>query len=368
MTTGHHHVIELLCKLIRTPSLSGQENITANIIADYLHQHGITTQRYGNNIVAGNDKDAKGKPVVLLNSHHDTVRPADHWSSDPLVPTIINGKITGLGSNDAGGALVALITTYIELHNKDLPFHLILVASAEEENSGHNGIESVLPHLPEIYCGIVGEPTLMNAAVAERGLMVLDCVAHGVSGHAARDEGRNAIVEAIDDINWFHSFRFPEISEWLGEVKMTATIINAGTLHNVIPGECRFTVDVRVTDVYTHEEILSTIRANVKSKVTPRSLRMRSSRIETEHPLVKAVVACGKHLYGSPTSSDQALMNFPTLKTGPGDSARSHTADEFIYADEIINGIRDYKSILHHLADELRTSEPQFKATEIIAS
>jgi acetylornithine deacetylase len=359
MTNHLHPSIDLLCKLIATSSFSGEEQATAKIIADHFQQFGITTRRYGNNIVAGITEGASDKPVVLLNSHHDTVRPYANWSSDPFLPVIDNGKITGLGSNDAGGALVALISAFIELQNENLPFHLIMVASAEEENSGFNGIESVIPHLPEIFCGIVGEPTQMNAAVAERGLLVVDCIAKGKPGHAARNEGENAIVKAIHDINWFHTFRFPLQSEWLGEVKMTNTIINAGTLHNVIPDECRFTVDIRVTDVYTHESILETIKTHVKSEVTPRSMRMRSSHIEVTHPLVRAIAASGKELYGSPTTSDQALMNFPKVKIGPGDSARSHTADEFIYIDEILKGINDYKTILKRLSHEINVIEPK---------
>jgi acetylornithine deacetylase len=293
------------------------------------------------------------------------VRPNKHWTKDPFLPVFEDDKLFGLGSNDAGASLVSLIYAYVELQKQELPFHLVLVASAEEENSGTNGIESVLPVLPEIYCGVVGEPTGMNAAIAERGLMVLDCLAKGKSGHAARNEGENAITNAIKDIQWFHNYQFPKISEWLGGVKMTVTLINAGSQHNVVPAECSFTVDVRIPETYTHEEILQTIKQHVSSEVKPRSLRMRSSSIAIDHPIVRAAKFCGKQLYGSPTSSDQALMPFATMKIGPGDSARSHTADEFIYCSEILNAISDYKRILIRFAEELNESHLK-NTTELI--
>lgn len=353
MSENIHPAIELLCKLITTESFSGQEGQTAQHIMDFLQDKRITTKRIGNNVIAGLDNYDGNKPVVLLNSHHDTVRPNKHWTKDPFIPVLEEDKLFGLGSNDAGASLVSLICAYVELKEQELPFHLILVASAEEENSGTNGIESVLPVLPVIYCGVVGEPTGMNAAIAERGLMVLDCLAKGKSGHAARNEGENAITNAIKDIQWFQNYQFPQYSEWLGGVKMTVTLINAGSQHNVVPAECSFTVDVRVPETYTHEEILQTIKQHVSSEVKPRSLRMRSSSIAIDHPLVRAAQINGKQVYGSPTSSDQALMPFPTVKIGPGDSARSHTADEFIYCSEIINAIADYKNILLRLGEEL---------------
>lgn len=365
MNANQHPAIELLCKLISTESFSGQEDQTVQHIIDFLHGNRIKTKRIGNNVIAGLNNYDGSKPVVLLNSHHDTVRPNKHWSKDPFTPVFEEDKLFGLGSNDAGASLVSLISVYVDLHQLELPFHLILIASAEEENSGCNGIESVLPHLPEINCGIVGEPTGMYAAIAERGLMVLDCIAKGKAGHAAREEGENAIANAIKDINWFQNFQFPKISEWLGRVKMTVTIINAGSQHNVVPAECKFTVDVRIPETYTHEEILQTIKQHVSSEVNPRSLRMRSSSIAIDHPLVHAAQYSGMKLYGSPTSSDQALMSFPTVKIGPGDSARSHTADEFIYCSEIINAISDYKKFLLQFGEELKKTESK-NTTELI--
>lgn len=353
MSENIHPAIELLCKLISTESFSGQEGQTAQHIINFLHNNRITTKRIGNNVIAGLDNYDGKKPVVLLNSHHDTVRPNNHWTKDPFIPVFEEDKLFGLGSNDAGASLVSLICAYVELKEQELPFHLILVASAEEENSGSNGIESVLPMLPEIHCGIVGEPTGMNVAIAERGLMVLDCLAKGKSGHAAGNEGENAITNAIKDIQWFQDYQFPKYSEWLGGVKMTVTLINAGSQHNVVPAECSFTVDVRIPETYTHEEILQTIKQHVSSEVNPRSLRMRSSSIAIDHPLARAAQSNGKKVYGSPTSSDQALMPFPTVKIGPGDSARSHTADEFIYCSEITDAIADYKNILLRLDEEL---------------
>lgn len=365
MSENKHPAIELLCKLISTESFSGQEGQTAQHIIDFLHSNRISTQRVGHNVIAGLNNYDGSKPVVLLNSHHDTVRPNKQWTKEPFTPEFEEDKLFGLGSNDAGASLVSLICAFVELKEQELPFHLILVASAEEENSGTNGIESVLPFLPVIYCGVVGEPTGMNAAIAERGLMVLDCTAKGKSGHAARNEGDNAITHAIKDIQWFHNFQFPKASEWLGAVQMTCTIINSGSQHNVVPAECSFTVDVRIPETYTHEEILQTIKQNVSSEVKPKSLRMRSSSIAIDHPIVRAAEFCGKQLYGSPTSSDQALMPFPTVKIGPGDSARSHTADEFIYCSEIINAITDYKNILLRLSVELNETQSK-NTTEIL--
>jgi len=365
MNAFQHPAIVLLCKLISTESFSGEESQTAQHIIDFLHARQISTRRFGNNVVVGLDNYDGKKPIVLLNSHHDTVRPNKQWMNDPFTPVFESDKLFGLGSNDAGASLVSLICVYVDLHQLELPFHLILVTSAEEENSGSNGFESVLPFLPKIHCGIVGEPTGMNAAIAERGLMVLDCIAKGKAGHAAREEGENAITNAIKDIYWFQNFQFPKISEWLGSVKMTVTIINAGSQHNVVPAECEFTVDLRIPETYTHEEILQTIRQNISSDIKPRSLRMRSSFIEIDHSLVRAAKFCGKQLYGSPTSSDQALMLFPTIKIGPGDSARSHTADEYIYCSEIINAISEYKNILLRLGEELNETLKK-NTTEIL--
>jgi acetylornithine deacetylase len=288
------------------------------------------------------------KPSILLNSHHDTVKPNPQYTKDPFSPIIADGKLFGLGSNDAGGCLVSLIATFVNFYwQENLKYNFILAATAEEEISGKNGIEATLPLLPKIDFGIVGEPTQMNLAIAEKGLMVLDCTAHGRAGHAAREEGDNALYKAIRDIEWFSSFKFSKISEWLGPVKMSVTSIQTeNKAHNVVPGTCDFVVDIRLTDDYTHEEALETIKQNVKCEVKPRSIRMRSTRIDIDHPLIRSGISLGKKPYGSPTSSDKALMPFPALKCGPGDSARSHTADEFIFVQEVEKGIDDYISLL----------------------
>jgi acetylornithine deacetylase len=303
-----------------------------------------------NNIWVKNRHFDPDKPTILLNSHHDTVRPNSGYTRDPFKPEIIDGKLYGLGSNDAGGPLVSLIATFLHYYDReDLAYNLILAATAEEEISGTNGIESIWSSLTPVDFAIVGEPTLCGMATAEKGLMVLDCVAKGKPGHAAREEGINAIYEAMDDIEWVRTYRFPEVSETLGEMKMTVTIINAGRQHNVVPAECSFTIDVRVTDKYTLEETLEIIRANLKSAVTPRSMRMRPSGIDMNHPLVQSARKLGLTLYGSPTTSDQALIPVPSVKMGPGDSARSHSADEFIFVDEINQGIATYIRLLDNV-------------------
>lgn len=339
--------ISLLKKLIATPSFSKEEEETAEIIESFLESKGIVTYSYLNNIYARNKYFDEGKPTILLNSHHDTVRPNKAYTLDPFSPIEKDGKLYGLGSNDAGGCLVSLIATFIHYYNHPgLKYNLIIAASAEEEISGHNGIEILLPRLPKIDFGIVGEPTLLNMAVAEKGLLVLDCTSHGRAGHAAREEGDNAIYKAVKDIQWFIDYRYDKVSDLLGPMKMSVTIINAGSQHNVVPHECKFTVDIRVNELYTFEEVLGIIRSNVQCDVQPRSSRLRSTSIALSHPLIQAGVALGRTYYGSPTTSDKALMNFPTLKMGPGDSARSHTADEFIYLHEIHEGIEMYIRLL----------------------
>jgi acetylornithine deacetylase len=286
-------------------------------------------------------------PTVLLNSHLDTVRPNSGYTRDPFKPEIIDGKLYGLGSNDAGGPLVSLIATFLHYHNrKDLKYNVVMAATAEEEISGTGGVESIWSSLVPIDFAIVGEPTLCGMATAEKGLMVLDCIAKGKPGHAAREEGINAIYEALPDIEWIRNYKFPKKSSTLGDIKMTVTVIHSGRQHNVVPADCEFTVDVRVTDMYTLEEILETIKSHVKCQVTPRSLRMRPSGIADDHPAVVAAKKLGLNLYGSPTTSDQALMPIPSVKMGPGDSARSHSADEFIYVDEIRQGIETYIALL----------------------
>lgn len=342
--------MDLLQKLIAIPSFSKEEDQTATVIENFFKDHEVKTGRHLNNVWAKNKYFDAAKPTLLLNSHHDTVRPNSGYTRDPFKAEIIDGRLYGLGSNDAGGPLIALISTFLHYYDQhDLKYNLILAATAEEEISGMNGIESIWPSLSPIDFAIVGEPTLCQMATAEKGLMVLDCVAKGKSGHAARNEGVNAIYEAIKDIDWIRNYKFPKVSPTLGEMKMTVTIINAGRQHNVVPAECTFTIDVRVTDSYTLEETLDIIRANVKSEVTPRSLRMRPSGIAIDHPLVLSAKKIGLELYGSPTTSDQALIPVPSVKIGPGDSARSHSADEFIYVDEIRQGIETYIKLLDNL-------------------
>lgn len=343
--------ITLLQKLIALPSFSKEEDQTADVLLAYFQQEHIPANRTGNNVWAQNRHFDPKKPTILLNSHHDTVRPNTGYTRNPFDPAIEGGKIYGLGSNDAGGPLVSLLAAFLCFFDqKNLRFNLVFAASAEEEISGKHGIEALLPQLPSIDCAIVGEPTQMQLAVAEKGLLVLDCRAAGQAGHAAREEGKNAIYAALPDINWFQTFTFPKISFWLGAIKMSVTVIETSNkAHNVVPDECRFVVDVRLTDAYSMEEVLQTIRQNVQCAVTPRSMRLRASAISLEHPLVQAGLALGKRPYGSPTSSDKALMRFPALKMGPGDSARSHSADEFIFTHEIQEGIDTYIRLLQGL-------------------
>lgn len=343
-------VIGFLKKLIETPSLSKEENLTLKLFKELFIEKNIPFETIKNNIWAKNKHFDASKPTILLNSHHDTVKPNASYTRNPYQAEIIDGKLYGLGSNDAGGPLVSLLATFLYFYeNSELAYNLIFAASAEEEISGKDGIELLIKSLPKIDLGIVGEPTLMDMAVAEKGLMVLDCKAIGVAGHAARDEGKNAIYEALEDINWFRNFQFEKISESLGPIKMSVTVINAGTQHNVVPDECSFVVDVRATDVYSLEETLEIIKQNVKCEVTPRSVRLNPSGISLEHPIVKKGIAIGMKPYGSPTLSDQALMPFISIKMGPGDSARSHTADEYIFVEEISKGISGYVELLKGL-------------------
>lgn len=350
-TQLHTEAINLLKELIATPSFSREEDKTAAIIENFLQAHGVTTGRHLNNIWACNKFFDETKPSILLNSHHDTVKPNAKYTLDPFTPIEKNGKLFGLGSNDAGGSLVSIISVFLYFHDKkDLKYNLVLGLSAEEEISGGNGVEVLLSVLPKIDFGIVGEPTLLQMAVAERGLMVLDCVAHGKAGHAARNEGVNAIYKAMMDIEWLYTYQFPKTSALLGPVKMTVTSIETeNKAHNVVPSECRFVVDVRINELYTHEEVFEVIGRNLQSITHMRSDRLRSSMIELGHPIVKAGLHLNRPYYGSPTCSDKALMHFPTLKIGPGDSARSHTADEFIFVDEIKEGIDLYIRLLEQV-------------------
>ena len=341
----------LLKQLIATPSFSKEEDNSAALIKVFLEDNGVQTEQHLYNIWTRNKYFDINKPIILLNSHHDTVKPNKGYTLDPFSAIEKNGKLFGLGSNDAGGSLVSLIAAFLNFHEKEnLKYNIILAATAEEEISGHNGIEALLPQLGKIDFGIVGEPTQMQMAVAEKGLMVLDCVTTGRAGHAAREEGDNAIYKAIKDIEWFSSYKFDKVSELLGPVKMSVTVIETeNKAHNVVPAQCRFVVDCRVNELYTFEEMLEVIRSNVQSEIKPRSTRLRSSAIALDHPLVKAGLKMGRSYYGSPTTSDKALMHFPALKIGPGDSARSHTADEYIYTDEIKEGIELYIQLLNQV-------------------
>jgi acetylornithine deacetylase len=349
--TLQQEAVELLKQLIATPSFSKEEDKTAAILFHFLSQRTVHVQQTGNNVWVRNIHYDASKPTILLNSHHDTVKPNKGYTKDPFTPEIQDGKLFGLGSNDAGGPLVSLIAAFLYFNNReDLSHNLVLLASAEEEISGKNGVERVLPELGPVAFALVGEPTQMQMAVAERGLMVLDCVSHGRAGHAARNEGDNAIYKALKDIEWFSTYQFPKVSELLGPVKMSVTVIEtANKAHNVVPAQCSFVVDTRVNELYTFEEILATIREQVHCDVQPRSMRLRSTAIALDHPLVQAGLKLGRSYYGSPTTSDKALMPFPALKMGPGDSARSHTADEYIFLEEIKEGIELYVRLLEEV-------------------
>lgn len=345
--TLQHDALSLLKSLIATPSFSKEEDKTAEIIEAFLNSRDVQTQRKGNNIWAYNRHFDASKPTLLLNSHHDTVKANPGYTRDPFAADVEDGKLFGLGSNDAGGCLVSLIATFLYYYEQEgLSYNICLAATAEEEISGTNGLECILPDLGPLDFAIVGEPTQMNLAIAERGLMVLDCTVHGKAGHAAREEGENAIYKALKDIAWFQNYRFAKVSELFGPLKMSVTIINAGSQHNVVPALCTFTVDVRVTDAYTNEEVLKIIKTNVDCEVKPRSTRLKPSSIDKEHPIVLSGLSLGRTTYGSPTTSDQALLSIPSVKVGPGDSARSHMADEYVHVEEVYEGLRLYIEML----------------------
>lgn len=342
--------LALLKRLISIQSFSREETQTAAEIEAFFQQNQIASQRLKNNVWAQNRYFDPAKPTLLLNSHHDTVKPNKSWTLDPFEPLERDGKLFGLGSNDAGGCLVSLLAAFTYFYDRpDMAYNIVMAATAEEEISGRDGLELLLPELPNFSFAIVGEPTEMQLAIAEKGLLVLDCTANGISGHAARNEGDNAIYKAVQDINWLTTYQFPKVSPTLGPIKLSVTIINAGTQHNVVPDVCTFTIDVRVTEQYTLEEVIETIRANVQSEVKPRSIRLKPSSIPIEHPIVQAGISLGRHTYGSPTTSDQAVLNCSSLKCGPGHSGRSHSADEFIYLREIGEGIQGYIQMLEQV-------------------
>ena len=338
--------VELLKKLIATPSVSRNEKDAADIMEQTIRSYGFEPQREANNIWIIDPHYDESQPTLLLNAHIDTVKPVASWTRDPFSPDVEDGVLYGLGSNDCGGGLCSLLQIFRMLTEKPQHYNLIYLASAEEEVSGKDGITRALPLLPHIDLAIVGEPTGMNPAVAEKGLMVLDVIAHGKSGHAARNEGVNAIYEALDDMRWIRDYKFEKVSEFLGPTKMTLTVVNAGTQHNVIPDKCTMLVDIRTNEFYDNEEVFEFIRQHLKSEVKAHSFRLKSSRIDPEHPLIKKCVAMGMKPFGSPTLSDQALMHFPSFKLGPGESSRSHSANEFIRISEIRDAITKYETLL----------------------
>ena len=338
--------VELLKKLIATPSVSRNEKDAADIMEQTIRSYGFEPQREANNIWVIDPHFDESKPTLLLNAHIDTVKPVDSWQRHPYASTIEGDLLYGLGSNDCGGGLCSLLQIFRMLTEKPQSYNFIYLASAEEEVSGKDGISRALPLLPKIDLAIVGEPTGMNPAVAEKGLMVLDVIAHGKSGHAARNEGVNAIYEALDDMRWIRDYKFEKVSEFLGPTKMTLTVVNAGTQHNVIPDKCTMLVDIRTNEFYDNEEVYHFICQHLKSEVKAHSFRLKSSRIDPEHPLIKKCVAMGMKPFGSPTLSDQALIPFPSFKLGPGESSRSHSADEFIRISEIADAIAKYKELL----------------------
>lgn len=340
--------IDLLKNMIRIPSFSRDEGAVADFLERWMLTEGFAARRLGNNLWIESGP-ADGRPTILLNAHIDTVKPASGYTRDPFTPEIEDGCLYGLGSNDDGGSLIALLETYSRLIQKEQPYRLIFSATAEEEVSGKGGLDLILPELGRIDFGVMGEPTGMRMAVAERGLMVLDCTAYGKSGHAARNEGVNAIYKAIEDIQWFKSHSFDRVSDFLGAVKMSVTQINAGTQHNVVPDKCTFVVDVRPNGMYTNPELLELIKSSVSCEVKERSTRIGSSHLPMDHPAVVRGLSLGLEPFGSPTTSNQALCHFPTLKIGPGDSARSHSADEYIRLDEIADGIETYVALLDGL-------------------
>lgn len=354
MNAATLRAVELLRQLIAIPSPSRDEAGTADRLCTFLAERGAEPLRLHNNVYARSEGFDPARPTLLLNSHHDTVRPAATYTRDPYAPTIEGDRLYGLGSNDAGAAAVSLVETFLDFRDKQLPFNLLLALTAEEECSGEHGIRALLPAVGPIDMALVGEPTSMQAAVGERGLVVLDCTARGRSGHAARGEGVNALYIALDDIARLRDFRFERTSELLGPIGIAVTQIAAGTQHNVVPDRCSFVVDIRTTDAYTNEETVELLRGALRSECVPRSTRIRAMAVPDAHPLVRAAQAIGRTTFVSPTASDRTLMPFPALKMGPGDSARSHTADEYVLISEIDEAITLYGRWIEALADEIR--------------
>ena len=346
LTTMTDEAVGLLKTLIAIPSVSREEEQAADCLQRYIELQGMETGRKGNNVWCLSPAFDLKRPTLLLNSHIDTVKPVAGWRKDPFTPTESNGRIYGLGSNDAGASVVSLLQVFLALCRTAQPYNLVFLASCEEEVSGAGGIECVLPLLPPITFALVGEPTEMQPAIAEKGLMVLDVTATGRSGHAARDEGDNAIYKVLDDVAWFRDYRFPRVSPLLGPVKMSVTQVNAGTQHNVIPDRCTFVVDIRSNECYTNEELFAEICRHLHCEAKARSFRLGSSHAPEGHPLVQRAIELGRVPFGSPTLSDQALMPFPSMKMGPGKSSRSHTADEFIFIKEIEEAISLYLRLL----------------------
>jgi acetylornithine deacetylase len=353
-----NEAVELLKKLIATPSVSREETAAADILADFIENYGLPVRRFGNNLLVCEELDAE-KPTLLLNAHIDTVKPVSTWTRDPFTPVVEDDRLYGLGANDCGGGLVSLLQVYRILRGKPsqheqeedpshrVPYNIVYLASCEEEVSGAGGFSLALPELPKIDVAIVGEPTGMHPAIAEKGLMVIDGIAYGKSGHAAREEGVNAIYEALDDLVWLRDYRFKKNSPLLGPTKMTVTVLNSGTQHNVVPDECHFVIDVRTNEYYQNEYLFSFLQKHMKKcQLKARSFRLSSSHIPIGHPLVMKSLQMGLVPFGSPTLSDQALMPFLSLKMGPGDSARSHSADEFICISEIEQAIKTYVELL----------------------
>lgn len=346
-----NEAVELLKVLIATPRISRNETEAANLIEERMTHWGLNPRREANNLWAVADNYDTAKPTLLLNAHIDTVKPVQTWTRDPYKALIEDDRLYGLGSNDCGGGLVTLLQVYRMLKDCERPYNLIFLASAEEEVSGKDGIERVLPLLPKIDVAIVGEPTGMQPAIAEKGLMVIDGYAKGVSGHAARNEGVNAIYEALDDLVWLRDYRFRKESELLGATKMTVTQVESGTQHNVIPDTLHFVIDVRTNEYYQNEYVFAFLQKQMKRcELKARSFRLHSSSIPTDHPLVKRCMELGLQPFGSPTLSDQALMPFPSFKLGPGESSRSHSADEYICISELENALKVYLRILGSIA------------------